>query len=185
MQAIPWPDDTSEQLQTTAVLAALPWFYSGAEASQQPDETLEPPSNVLAEATIDDDEKATNHSNGNSNGAQSTAPADDGASSMQATNIVSLHYSRAMHLCVWVASDGRSYVASLDDDAEWMGRCFHNPPPRRRRSRAQREGSEGFDESIDRGEADEEALPMVEEGKRATVAAINAKIGLIAAGQEE
>jgi hypothetical protein len=90
-----------------------------------------------------------------------------------------------MHLCVWVASDGRSYVASLDDDAEWMGRCFHNPPPRRRRSRAQREGSEGLDESIDRGEADEEALPIVEEGKRATVAAINAKIGLIAAGQEE
>ncbi|PWN18420.1 RIC1-domain-containing protein [Microstroma glucosiphilum] len=185
VQAIPWPDDTSEQLQTTAVLASLPWFHSGTEASQRPDETHESASEPLGENKVEEAEMNATPSKANGNEMEATAHAHQTASTLRATNIISLHYSRAMHLCVWVASDGRSYVASLDDDAEWLGRCFHNPPPRRRRSRAHREGSEGLDESIDRGEAEEETLPLVEGGKRATVAAINAKIGLIAAGQED
>lgn len=99
-----------------------------------------------------------------------------------------------MEMFVWIASDGRAYVVTLDEEEEetrlglWRGRCFHGVPSKlRRRSSARHRtaASENGADPNDSIEHNERSVPALPSGSVATSAAINAQMGLIAVGQAE
>lgn len=174
IQMIPWPEDPSgKQIQTeqtsyqlskpkTTLLSSLPWFHSEPTApisplSPEPRQSGSfPPS---SQATIDHEGHAI--------------------------HLTQMVYSRVMDSYVWVASDGRAYVTSVDADltqATWKGRCFHGSHPRRRRSLARSKNAPTSAETPAR-----QRSVVSQDTPRSTspalCASINVQMGLLTVGQ--
>lgn len=193
IQAIPWPDQRhtgkqEEQKKTrTVLLEELSWFHSRDGSSN---------------GGVDGG-KAAKHANVDNEGPSSSSSASSPPSaSPQGTYVREMIRSAAIDMYVWIASDGRAYLVTMQEEpgsALWGGRCFHGLPSRRRRSSVRSRGP-AADEST--GVADESGVtdktvdvstvqgpkshwPDVRPGQRATTAGINAKMGLIAVGQSD
>ncbi|CAO1635009.1 unnamed protein product [Sympodiomycopsis kandeliae] len=103
-------------------------------------------------------------------------------------HITNIYYSSAMDLYVWITSDGRAYVVTLQPASEgvWHGRCFHGTAAKiRRKSSLRRRASKEPSDSNVKTDATHHhtRAPSVPEAMRASNAAINAKMGLISIGQ--